>query len=86
MTEFVLCITIISLIVLNAWTLHRTHELQRKLVKALLAKDLQEYTTSEIAEERVKADFVPDEEVVPMQELSDTDFQKAIQKQLNAEE
>ncbi len=78
MTE--LTIIIIALLILMAWLIRENHSQQKKLVKALLSKNVEEFTNSELAES-VKPKKEKPADLVPLQDVSDDEFFKALKKQ-----
>lgn len=85
MNDFVLGVVCLALIVFSAYSNHQASEDRKKFIKALLAKDLRDFDTSEkIEHEEVKEEEEPDS--VPLDGMSDDDFHKQIQIQLKRSE
>ena len=83
MTEILLFTLSISILAYHAWYV-REHEKEVKmLTKALLSKDLTEFTESEIKEKKVGKKEPPKEEFVELKDLSDKQFDKLITNQIN---
>lgn len=75
-----LTIVIVALIFLIIWLVKENNRQQKKLVKALMSKNVQEFTQAEIME-APKKDFKPPEpDLTPLHEVSDDAFHKAIRK------
>lgn len=75
-----LTVVIVALLALVAWLIRENHKQQKKLIKALLSKDVQEFTNSELAE-NIKPKKEKESDLVPLQDVSDDDFYKALKKQ-----
>ena len=71
---------IIALILLIVWLIKENHIQQKKLIKAIMSKNVQEFTQAEITEHPKKG-FKPQEpDLTPLHELSDDAFMKIIKK------
>jgi hypothetical protein len=75
-----LTLIIVVLLALIIWLIRENHNQQKKLIKALLSKDVQEFTNSELAE-NIKPKKEKKSDLVPLQDVSDDDFYKALKKQ-----
>jgi hypothetical protein len=80
MSELILGLTILALLATNAWTLKQFHSQEKRLVKALLSKDLADFTSAELAEKPSKK-VKEEEELIPLSDLDDDQFKKMIDKQ-----
>ncbi|KKM23157.1 hypothetical protein LCGC14_1618030 [marine sediment metagenome] len=84
MSEFFLALTLIAFFIYHGWYVWENHKQTKKLIKAIMSKDIQEFTNSEIAETHSKKKQPKvDADVVEMSELDDKEFQKVIKKQVD---
>ena len=85
MTEIILGLITLASIALNAWSLYNHQEQEKRYIKALLSKDVKEFVEADIAvkPKKKKEDKVEDE-FIPMSDLSDEAWEKAIKKDLDA--
>lgn len=83
MITILFTIIILAQLIFIAWLIQSNQETTKKLIKALLSDDVTEFTNSEIAEKVVtKKQKEKEPDLVPLAELSDEDFNKAIKNQL----
>lgn len=78
MTEIILGLTIFALLLFIAWLLKQYHAQEKRLIKALMSKDLYDFTSSELAEKPVKKQKKVDSDLIPMADLDQEQFIKAI--------
>lgn len=80
MTELILFLIIFFLLGVIVWLIHQYHAQEKKLIKALLSKDVHEFTMSELAERPTKKEKEVESDLIPMSDVSDEEFHKALQK------
>lgn len=80
MTEILLFTLSLSILGYHAWYVREHDKEVKMLTKALLAKDLTEFTQSEV---KVGKKEPPKEEFVELKDLSDKQFDKLITNQIN---
>ena len=81
MTEIILGLTILGLLIYHAWYVKQSDVKQNKLLKAIMAKNLQEYESSEIIEKNsTKPDDLPDD--IEIEDLEEKGFQNYIKRVL----
>lgn len=83
MTEIILGIIVLASLGLNAWFLYRFQEQDKRFIKALLSKDVEDFTKSEISEKPAKNEKEEVNELVDLNDLSDEAWEKAIKKDAN---
>jgi len=81
MTEIVLSLVIFLLLGVIVWLIRENHTQQKRLIKAILSKDLTDFTMSELAEQPVSKQKEVDPDLTPLSELDDEQFTKMIKKQ-----
>ena len=84
MTELILTAIIVTLLGGFGWYVREQNRERSKLINAILAKDSQEYVSRTLADstEIVKPEVNPPSDLIPETQLSDEDFDKHIQSQL----
>ena len=82
MTEILLFTLSILILAYHAWYVREHDKEVKMLTKALLSKDLTEFTQSEV-QEKVGKKEPPKEEFVELKDLSDKQFDKLITNQIN---
>lgn len=80
MTEIILGIIVLCSLALNAWSLYRFQEQEKKFIKGMLSKNVEDYTNSEIAEKKPKKKE-EEETLVSLGDLSDEQWEKAIKEE-----
>lgn len=80
MTEIILLIIILALLGYHAWYVSEHDKQTNMFTRALLSKDINDFTSSEIATKTPKMK-VKEEDLVPFDELSDKQFEKIIKQQ-----
>lgn len=80
MNEILLFLTLIFLIVYHAWYVKSVGKEREAWMKALMAKDLTDFTTSKLMEEPAEPKADPDAEFVDAETSSDEIFQRMIDK------
>ena len=81
----IIVLGLLNLVILgvHAWYI-RNHQRQEKMmIKALLSKDLNDFTSSELAEKPVKQKG-QESDYIALSEIDDESFDKAIKRTLNA--
>jgi len=74
-------LTIIALVLYIAYKEYHTAKERKDLIRAILSKNLTEFTASEIIKKEVVEQKPPD--LVPVEQASDKEFDKLIKEQLN---
>lgn len=83
MNELISFLIYLPLPLFFIWHVRETHKEQKELVKAILAKDLTEYTQSTVIEEQSKKPVQKkEEEAISIEDLSEHSFDELIAKQL----
>ena len=82
MSEIILALTLIAFFIYHAWYVREGNRDRKRLIKAIMSKDVQEFTNSEVVEESSKKPQTPPD-AVDMQTLDDEQFTKLIKKQTN---
>lgn len=82
MTDLIFGIIILALIAVIVFLLKLYHEQERRLIKAMLSKDLKEFSDSEIADKPVKKSKGVEDDFVSMSEVDDEQFSKLIKQQV----
>lgn len=72
-------LVIFALIAERVWFAYQTSKERADLIKAIMAKDLTDYSNAKAAEQT--QDFTPKEEFVESDQVSDDLFQRMIEKQ-----
>lgn len=80
MTELILLLVVVAQLVFIGWLLYQSHIQEKRLIKALLSKDVQEFTNSELAEKPKKTVKEKESDLILLSELDDEQFTKAIRK------
>jgi len=80
MTEILLTIITLSTLGLHVWYVRKFYENEKRLMKAILSKDVSEFTNSELAERPQKREKEVEPDLIPESELDDEQFFKAISK------
>lgn len=84
MTEIILSLTLIAFFIYHGWYVWENHKQAKMLTKAILSKDLHDFTSSEIAENHSKKkQFKPNLDPIEVSQLDDEQFSKLIKKQVN---
>lgn len=78
MIETILALIIIAQLVFIGWLVYQYHSQDKRLVKAILSKNVQDFTSSEIAEKPMKNIKEVVSDLTPLSELDDNQFTKAI--------
>ena len=81
MTEIILLIIILALLGYHAWYVNEHDKQTNMFTRALLSKDINDFTNSEIINKTPKMK-VKEEELIPFDELSDKQFEKIIKQQV----
>lgn len=85
MNDFFLGVVCLALVAFLAYSNKQASEDRKRFIKALLAKDLRDFDTSEkIEHEEAKEEVLPDS--LPIEGMSDDDFHKQIKIQLKRSE
>ena len=82
MSEIILSLTLVAFFIYHAWFVREGNRDRKRLIKAIMSKDVSEFTDSEIRETASKKPSVPPD-AVDMQTLDDEQFSKLIKKQTN---
>lgn len=80
MTEYLLTSIIFVSLGIHIWFIKKYFEQEKKYIKALLSKDLNDFTYSEMAEKPVKKQKDDPEEFTPLSELDDDEFDNALKQ------
>jgi DNA-binding HxlR family transcriptional regulator len=80
MTEILLTIIILALLAYHAWYVQEHDKQTKLLTKAVLSKDLTELNNSEIIE-KTPAISKKEDILIPIEELSDKQFDKLIKQE-----
>lgn len=80
MTEIILGIIIILLIGVQTWSFYRYQEQEKRFIKAILSRNVDEFTRSEMAEKPKKPEKQVDE-YIPVSNLDDEEWEKAIKEE-----
>jgi DNA-binding HxlR family transcriptional regulator len=83
MTEIFFFILTLAILGYHAWYVKQHDQETKMLTKALLSKDLKDFTESEIREKKVGKQEPPKNELIELNDLSDEQFGKVITNQLN---
>ena len=78
MTELLLTSIIFASLLIHVWFIRKYFEQEKRYIKALLSKDLNDFTYSEIAEKPIKKTKEEPDDLVPLSELSDKEWNEAI--------
>ena len=73
-------LALIVTMAIHAWNLHKSHQERKTWIKALLSKDLAEFTAAEVAEILPKKEKTPPD-LFPIEAMDDSDFYSMISKQ-----
>lgn len=76
-------LTIVGLLIYIAYKEYHTAKERKDLLRAIMSKNLTEYTASEIIKKEVVEQKPPD--LVPVEQASDKEFDKLIKQQLNTD-
>jgi hypothetical protein len=79
MTEVIFGLIILASLGFNAWLVYLHKEQESKYIKALLSKDVREFTEAEVTK-KPKKEETPDE-FINLQDLSDQQWEKAVLKE-----
>ena len=82
MTEILLFVLSLSILAYHAWYVIEHDKQIKMLTRAVLSKDIHEFTNSEIKQKKVGKKEPPKDELVELKDLSDDQFGKLITKQL----
>ncbi len=82
MTELILFSIIIVLLFFIAYLIRQYHEQEKRLVKAILSKTVEDFTYAEMAEKPVKKTPDVDPDLTSLAEVDDESFMKAIHKSI----
>ena len=82
MTEILLFTLSLSILGYHAWYVREHDKEVKMLTKALMSKDLTEFTQSEVQEKKVNKTETPKDELVELKDLSDDQFNKMITNQI----
>jgi len=85
MIELILCSVILALVITNVYLFSRMMDMNEKYMKAFMAKNLQDLTTNEIIKEDSKKPQPVKQEPVPLEQASDSVFNKFIENVENGQ-
>ena len=84
MIELILCSVIVALVGTNVYLFSRMMEMNEKYMKAFMARNLTDYTSSEIIKE--KESLPVKEEPVPLEQADESVFTKFLKQVNNGQE